>query len=222
MWDWTNFQNIPAVLIVANFNILWTALYIMVIRRGFLDKTFGIPVAALMLNSSWDFINFAIDPMPVPQNLIVLFYFSLQLVIYYQVLRYWRREFPNVSAWQFYSLFVIGLIFSVLLLRTASLDFGETPTWRSGFADTFINSALFIAMFYHRSDLRGQSLYIGLAKLLGSGPFGLGLFLHPWPGFEGSALLPLLYLGIFILDLYYVILVYLRSRQLGINPWRRI
>jgi hypothetical protein len=222
MWDWLSPQNIPAILIISNFNLMWMALYVLVIRRGFLDKTFGIPIVALFLNSSWDVINTFIYPSPMPQPVVNLIYFLLELVIIYQVIRYWRSDYSDVRTWQFYSLFVLAAVLTFAVLLGLIKDFGDFPTWRASFIDTLINAALFIHMFHHRPDLRGQSLYIALLKLLGTAPLMLGLYLHPWPGMENSALLPALYAGIFILDLIYVILVYWRSRALGINPWRRV
>lgn len=222
MWNWTSLQNIPALLIVTNFNLMWTALYIMVIRRGVLDKTYGIPIAALFLNAGWDFVSVFIFPQPMPQNLVLVFYLLLEIGIFYTVLRFWRNEHPGVPPGQFYFLFILGLGLALSLLIAFSVDFNETPAWRSGYLDTFINSALFIPMLYRRPDLRGQTIYIGLAKLIGSAPLAFAFYLHPWPGFEGSVLLPVLYLGIFVLDLAYVVLFYMRSKAAGINPWKRI
>ena len=220
---WESPYPLTTILIVSNFNMLWTALYVLAIRRGFLDKTYGLPIASVFLNIGWDLVNFAFVPgLAAPQRFLSLFFFLIQLVIVYQVFRFWRREASDIPSWQFYSGIALTAAFSFALMLGTTLEFQEAPPWRSGYVNTFVSSALFIGMFYQRyDDLRGQSVYIGLAKLLGSGPLALALYLSPWPGFEGSILLPILYLGIFLLDLYYVILMVVRSRELGINPWKR-
>jgi hypothetical protein len=220
-------------LVVLNFNVLWLLLYALVIRRGHLDKTFGIPAFALCANFAWDIYN-SIDHnitamSPMPQPIIDGMYAIVDLVIIYQVLRYWRGDFKGMPPLQFYVFFAMSLVLSFLLMMTLIEEMGDVPMWRSAFIDTFLCSALFIAMFYRRPNLEGQSLYIGLCKLLGTGPFMLMLYFAPQLGPEARDLINIpystlfvpLWVGIFILDLIYVMLVYRRSRDLGLNPWRR-
>jgi hypothetical protein len=219
-------------LTVLNFNILWLLLYILVVRRGHLDKTFGIPAFALCANFAWDIYN-SIDPSitarsPMPQPIIDGLYAVADLVILYQVLKYWRSDFKMPSL-EFYILLGMSMALSFLLMMTLIQEIEDVPMWRSAFIDTFLCSALFLSMFYRRPNLEGQSLYIGLCKLLGTGPFMLMLYFSPSLGPEVKDLINLpastlfvpLWVGIFILDLIYVMLVYRRSRDLGINPWRR-
>jgi len=223
-------ERIIAGVVVLNFNVLWVLLYILVIRRGHLDKTFGIPVISLCANFAWDIFNSVNRGVtvlsPTPQPIINGVYAIIDLIIIYQVLRYWRRDFSTVSRGQFYFFFGFALISSFALMQALILEANDLPMWRSAFIDTFLNSALFILMFYRRPGLEGQSLYIGLCKLFGTAPFMLLLYFAPqlgiaeYIGLPPSILLPLLWIGIFILDVAYVGLVYQRARQIGLNPWR--
>jgi hypothetical protein len=65
-------------------------------------------------------------------------------------------------------------------------------------------SALFVAMLYARRSLRGQSVFIALSKMLGTGLASLAFYLYS-PLSEGSVLLPFLYVDILTFDLVYVI-----------------
>jgi hypothetical protein len=216
------------------FNGCWIFLYILVIRRGFKDQTYGIPFVALTVNLAWDIIGAFVAPSvaqsqgnsaPVYQGTIDFFYVIIDLIIVFQVFRYWYSDMePGAThgkRWQFYFFVVLALVFSLMLVRATMSALNDPLGVQVGFIDTFINSALFIDMFYRRSDLRGQSLWIGLAKLVGTGAMLIALTIRPWPGTEGSPILPVLFAGIFVLDLAYAILVYQRCQVLKINPWRR-
>ena len=42
--------------------IFWTLTYVPIIWRGFLDQTYGMPLAALCANLSWEFIFSFVHP----------------------------------------------------------------------------------------------------------------------------------------------------------------
>jgi hypothetical protein len=203
------------------FNSCWIALYVLAIRRGFLDQTFAIPFVALAINMAWDVIGFTLAKGPALQRVADMFYYGLQLVILYQVVRFGWRDFPVMSRRMFLFWIAFSQVAAVWLMGLVMADLRDPIGVKTGFIDTFINSALFIAMFYRRSGLEGQTIYIGLLKLVGTGIMSLSLALFPWPGYADSALLLSLYVGIFVLDLVYVLLVYQRAQQTGISVWRR-
>jgi hypothetical protein len=214
------FDNIYLEIALANFNLLWLALYVLAIRRGFRDKSFGIPMVALWFNINFDIIDTFILPAYPLQIGINLIYLALEMVILYQLVRFWRSDFPDLSACQFYVNLILSAVGSFALMMAFIHEVHDIPELRTAWVEVLINSALFVAMFYRRPQLLGQSIYIGLAKLVATAPLLVTFTRFPYPGFENSILLPVVYVGIFVLDLYYVILIYLRSRQLGINPWR--
>jgi hypothetical protein len=208
-------------LIFGFFNTCWVALYILVIRRGFIDRTFGIPLVALAINMAWDIIGFTLAKGPAIQGVVDGFYYLLQMVILYQVVKFGARDFPQMSRFMFLFWVALSQVTAVWFMGLAMVELRDPIGVKTGFVDTFINGALFIAMFYRRPGLEGQTIYIGLLKLVGTGVMSLGLAIYPWPGYSDSPFLLSLYVGIFVLDLLYVLLVYQRARQLGINVWRR-
>lgn len=212
------------LFLAATFNVMWLILYALVIRRGFQEKSFGIPVVALMFNLSWDITGAFIYPNPAPQNYFDAVYVVIDLIILYQVLRFWRTELPLFVSQPkvFYVWLAVIFALSMGLTLTFIVEFNDIPTTRSAFIDTLICSALFIGMFYGRPGLRGQSWLIAMCKVIGTGSILVLMNIHPWPGTENSALLPMLYIAIFSLDAIYALLVYQRSRLLGINVLRRL
>jgi hypothetical protein len=217
-------EDLPllGVILFIGFDLFWVLTFILIIRRGQLDRAFGMPFVAIVANFAWDFIFGFIYPSIVPQVYFNIIFLLFDLVIFWQLLRYWRREFTGITG----PILAAGLGLTTAVIFALyfgiMVEFDDFGGVYVGFVNNFITSSVFIGMLLQRSDLRGQSLYIALCKMLGTGSSALGLYLYPRPGFEGSTLLPLLYVSIFAIDLAYTILVYRKSRALGIDPWRRV
>ena len=47
--------------------IFWSLTYILIIRRGFIEKTYGMPLIALCANISWEAIFSFLHPHSPPQ-----------------------------------------------------------------------------------------------------------------------------------------------------------
>lgn len=75
----------------------WTVAYFLIIRRGLLDRTYGIPVVAVCVNISWEFIFAFIVPHESPQRYINIGWFLLDVFILGQVLLFWRSDFPAIE-----------------------------------------------------------------------------------------------------------------------------
>ena len=86
----------------------------------------------------------------------------------------------------------------------------------SAFADNLMMSILFITMLYQRG-IRGQSIYIGWGKLVGSLATGIPYLMR----YPTSPLQWYLTLGILFFDVVYVILLYRKIRAANLNPWAR-
>jgi hypothetical protein len=195
--------------------IFWTLTYILIIRQGFKDRTYGMPLAALCANISWETIFAFIHPHSPPQLYINYAWFVLDVMIVFQFLKFGKKEFSKLSLGQFYSLFlfVIAVSFAAILFVTYAFD--DRLGAYSAFGQNLMMSALFLAMFFRRDDLRGQSFLISLFKMLGTGISSLAFYLYQ-PISHSSLIMPFLYLAIFFCDTAYTLLVYQRSRLQGI------
>jgi hypothetical protein len=207
---------------LGNFDLFWLITYGLIIRRAFKDKTYALPFIALAVNTAWDFFGAFVYPSPYIQVYFNVIYFVIDLVLLYQVLRYWRAVHPHLQAWQFYGIvaLVYGITFTVYSAAVADLN--DQVGVRTAWVDTFIDAVLFVGMFLGRADLAGQSLYIALGKIIGTGSAVIAVSFNPIAGTEHVATLPWLYFWILVLNSVYAVLVYRRSRQMGINPWRRV
>ena len=196
--------------------VFWTAVYILIIRLGFRDKTYGMPIAALCANISWEFIFSFLYPHDPPQNYITMVWFAFDLVIVFQILRFGRVEFEPV--WLFYPAFILGLLVSFGAILAITVEFNDWDGKYAAFGQNLMMSVLFVAMLLKRRNVKGQSIYIALFKMAWTLLPSILFFLR----YPNSPLLNFLYGAIFVFDLIYAVLLYAKHRELGINPWRRV
>jgi hypothetical protein len=195
--------------------IFWTLVYLLIIRLGFRDKTYGMPITALCANISWEFIFSFMIPHGSPQNYVNVVWFVFDLVIVFQTLRFGRAVFEPRRL--FYPAFVLGLVTSFGAILAITYEFHDWDGKYAAFGQNLMMSVLFIAMLLKRRDVSGQSIYIALFKMLGTLLPSILFYLR----IPRSVLLNFLYVAIFIFDVIYLVLIYSEHRELKINPWTR-
>lgn len=195
--------------------LFWSLTYILIIRRGLKDKTYGMPLVALCANISWEGIFSFIHPNILPQLYINYIWFLLDVVIVWQFLKFGISEFPTLSKKQFYAMFLLALATSFCLILFITYEYNDWQGAYAAFGQNLIMSVLFIVMLFRRDNLRGQSIYIGIFKMLGTGAISLAFYLYQ-PISQGSVLLPFLFISIFIYDSIYVGMIFKKYREYNI------
>ena len=180
----------------------WTLTYLLIIRRGFIDETYGMPLVALCANISWELIFSFLYPHGPVQHPVDLVWFSLDLIILFQLLRYGPREFADLTKREFYAMFGLALATSFCAILSVTQEFDDWDGAYSAFGQNLLMSTLFVAMLRARGSLRGQSVAIAIFKMLGSGLASIAFYLYS-PLSEGSVLLPFLYIATWVFDLIY-------------------
>jgi hypothetical protein len=203
--------------IMVGSGVLWTLAYLLMIQRGFLDRTYGMPLVALCANLSWEFIFSFVYPHDLPQRAVNVVWFSFDLVILFQLLLYGPREFADLPRRAFYAVLALALAASFGAVLAVTLEFDDLDGVYSAFGQNLMMSVLFIAMLRSRGSLRGQSVGIALLKLGGTALASFAFYFHN-PDHAGSVLLPFLYVAILIFDGIYAGAVIVRSRWKGHNP----
>ena len=197
----------------------WTLTYILILRRGFKDKAYGMPVVALCANIAWEFTFSFIFPHPKPQLYINYIWLLFDVGILGQYLIYGKIYFtPNLPRHFFYPAFILALVLSALTIILMSYEFNEFIGIYAAFAQNLLMSGLFITMLLKRNNSKGQSVYIALFKLIGT-LFPSILFYHYFPH---SYLLMMLYIAILIYDFIYLWLLHYKIKLAGVNPWLRL
>ncbi|GIK40385.1 MAG: hypothetical protein BroJett011_42180 [Chloroflexota bacterium] len=90
--------------------IFWTLVYLLIIKRGFQDRTFGMPLPALAANLSWEFIFAFLLPHGQPQVYINIVWFTFDVVILFQALRFGKSVLKDsLPSHLFYPFFLLNL-----------------------------------------------------------------------------------------------------------------
>jgi len=103
-------------------------------------------------------------------------------------------------------MFGLALVTSFCVVLSVTYEFDDWDGAYSAFGQNLLMSVLFLAMLRARGSPRGQSVFIALSKMLGTGLASVAFYLYS-PLSEGSVLLPFLYVTIFAFDLTYVVAV---------------
>lgn len=198
--------------------VLWTLVYLLIIKLGFRDRTYGMPIAALSANICWEFIFSFIYHHEPPQNYVNVVWFAFDLVIVYQALRFGKAAVGRVMPTRyFYPAFFLALVSSFFAILAVTIEFKDWDGKYAAFGQNLMMSVLFISMLLGRGDVSGQSVYIALFKMLGTLLPSILFYLR----YPASMLLNFLYAAIFIFDLIYLVMLYAKHRELGVNLWKR-
>lgn len=224
--------------------IFWGIAFILILRRGFIDKTFGVTYIGLCVDLAW----VTTFTFIFPQSPFMLLFLILDIVFLYQLLKFRTSDLTDVTKFQYYAGVILGVLTSFALIIAFTIEFDDRHGVYSAFINTLIASIFYIVLIMRRNNVQGQSLYIAISKMLGTlsaviafnfftfpdirprlvihifhEVFNIPLDLSPTPVHShiGSTLLPVLGICIFFYDVIYIGLVYKKSKELGINPWRR-
>lgn len=154
--------------------ILWTIVYVDSIRIGFKDKSFAMPLWALGLNVTWEFLHFAV-PLQAgelsAQAIINGVWFFFDVGILYTYFRYGKKYFPkNIKSHWFYIWGILVLVTSLAVQIAFLVEF--TPVriaaTYSAYVQNLVMSVLYISMLVKRGSSEGQTLPIAISKFLGT------------------------------------------------------
>lgn len=188
--------------------IFWTLAYALMIKRGWEDGTYGMPIAALCANLSWEFIFVCVFPQDPLQRAVNATWLALDVVILAQVLRFGPKEFPNLPPLAFRVAVLGGLVLGFGGVFSVTVEFSDYQGAYAAFGQVVLMGLLFPCMLYARGSLRGQSFLIALSKMFGSA-LAAGAFWLYAPIVKGSVLLPFFFIVGFVLDALYAYLVWL-------------
>jgi hypothetical protein len=196
----------------------WTATYVLIIAKGFADRTYGMPIVALCANLSWEFIFSFVRPHTGAQRIVDVVWLCLDLVIAYTALRFGPREFPYLRRALCYACFGGTLVLAYLGVDLVSREFDHGRGTYAAFGQNLMMSGLFLAMLASRRGLRGQSPWIAAAKLVGTAFASVAIW--GYGNHQGSLLLPYLYVGNAVLDAAYLAAVVAVSRRPATDEFR--
>lgn len=162
--------------------IAWSVVYILVIKQGFKEKTYGMPIFALGLNFAWELICaysdviLQVDGSIGIQGIVNTVWAIFDGVILFTYFKFGMKDsyFPK-NKYQFIIASVL-IIASCFMLQLAFVaEFGlrseagvPEAAQYSAFLQNVVMSILFINFYFMRQGSRGQSIAIAVAKWIGT------------------------------------------------------
>jgi hypothetical protein len=200
--------------------VFWVAAYVFIIRQCFQDKSYGLPMVAICMNLSWEFLASWVIPNPVPLwHFFDRVWFFVDLVIVYQLLRYGRRlqTIPEVRD-HFYAIIALTTVLSGIGLYTFYLQYHDLLGLVGAFVINLVMSVTFVFFSLARRHQGGVGLSVPAAWCKMLGTLGTSIECHsviglsqPWLG--GLSFLTFLCLSIFLFDCLYIsVLMRARAR----------
>ncbi|WP_165053167.1 MULTISPECIES: hypothetical protein [unclassified Adlercreutzia] len=222
--------------------LFWTIVYILIIRRDFADKTYGMPLAALAINIAWEvrfsMLFYSPDMMLLPQ-VINTVWALFDVVIVFTVLKFGGRAFSDTykakpGKYSFCGMFILMLAFCFIFIFIGTEFLATIPafhdpnlggaTWEAAkfiaYSQNLLMSALFIAMIWQRDNVQGQSFWIAFCKWFGT--FIVMFNYLPAHSFDQFGVMWLIFAAIEICDVWYMVLVWRKCKQLDINPLKLV
>lgn len=148
--------------------VCWSIVYIELIRKGFKDKTYGMPVFALGLNFAWESI-YAVQGLSQqiadPQSWVNLIWACLDIGIIYTFFKFGKKNFPPLIQKHFIASGVLIFITSYALQFMFLFEFGSHwGSIYSAFIQNAVMSILFVTMLCYRNSSRGQTKLMAYCK----------------------------------------------------------
>jgi hypothetical protein len=152
--------------------VLWGAAYLLVIVTCFRQKTYGIPLAAICMNITWEILSvfFWVAVRREPAfHYADIAWLAMDAVIITQLLLYGRDQQTFAQIREYFYPVVAG---TFILAFLGQYTFPMTYQDQDGFVLAFIinmgMSILFVFMFLARPDHRGLSYPVAWLKMLGT------------------------------------------------------
>jgi hypothetical protein len=194
----------------------WTLAYVLIIRRAHLDQAPGMPFAATCLNVGWEGAMLFHHPFGGLGWITVFIWFALDLVILAQYFVYARPATATTLAEQMFWPATVGIMVTCLITPIViNHAFHDPSGLIAAYFQNALMSILFCGMMLRRDSMRGQSLYVALAKLVGTSVAILY-------GEPSNAFLLWCYILVIAFDLAYVALIVRVASRDGIDLLRRI
>ena len=206
--------------------LAWLGAYALMIRRGFKDRSFGMPIVTLCLNVVWEGWYGFVSDMPLGQRLPNIIWFGFDLAVLYTCLKFGAEDFKD---WPLFHKWFKPVVWSLIPIAIV-LHWGfitalnDSHGAYSASLNTLAYSFLLIAMLLRRNSVRGQSLYIALCVLIGD-CVGFWVMLFVTQYFQTDVAPEFIY-GLYpvivLLNVVYVGLYIHVALRDGINPFTRL
>ena len=213
-----------ATMILIGAVLFWVAGYVMMVRRGFKDQSYGLPISVLCVNIPWEFYyGFCADSSTLAKAVAII-YLVPDLLVLWTCLKYGPDDFDSSLMKRGYKAIAgAGMAVGMLAIWGMHVGFADEFGAITATFTTALSVVMLLAMILRRNNVRGQSFYIGLCLLLGNA-CGWNQTLQAQESLQPNV--PVLWVhvsySIILLTCIIYLAVYVHvCRRDGINPWTR-
>ncbi len=210
-------------LIVLGCFFFWLVAYVLIIVKGFRERTYCMPIAAFCGNVIWEFLFAFVHPSDfLLIRLGNCLWLAFDAVILVTIIKYGRGDFkdsPFMQKWLFVMM-AIGTAIAAYVAVSFIEVYNDRLGYSSGWIQAFVMSFLFIAMLLRRDSVRGQSVYIALAIVLGNTFAWLWVAHFPDTPKLDPGLNLTYWIATVSVNIAYAVLIYQKYKSSGLNPWR--
>lgn len=217
---WLNLTNLG--------DLCWAIAYVLIIRQCFRQRTYGLPLVAIVMNFTWEVYYSVFDPprcdgggVDWAKVVMILAWVALDVFIVWQLFRYGRDEQTIEEIRKYFPFVLVG---SLLLAAAGNLAFAkfhpDAAAPLSGLVINFVMSLLFIFLLFGRPDLRGIGWGASWFRVIGNSViFFANLFLlqESPPSLRWFVLF--LFIGTALFDVIFMVLLYSRRAGAGAGQY---
>lgn len=195
-------------------SISWCGVYVLALYCGWRDKTYSIPIPAIVANVAWELLYSTVfnEFSPVGPYIPIV-WLILDVALLLQAAWYRPTEFPSMSTAAVCVNILAGMVFCLTILYYAELQ--KITYISSAFPQNLMMSMLFVSMLRSRGNTRGQSLYIAALKLIGT---AMAMAVGHAQGLTRSGIYVATFIAIEFYDFYYLAALYFQMRLAAKAP----
>lgn len=202
----------------------WLFAYFDLVRLGFKQKTYGMPMTALALNLVWEFVYaymyWTHDGMFYGGYFMAIVntcWAIVDVVILITHIKYGKEDFVRFAKEQwFHPYLILNLVMAVVLQITWLQAYGVAANGCTAIIQNIPMSMLFIFLLCIRKSTKGQSMAIAIGKMVGT--MGATAAIAWFDSLRD----PLNVAGgiiCFVFDMIYCVMLYKQFQAEGKNPW---
>jgi hypothetical protein len=198
-------------------DLCWAIAYVLIIRQCFRQRTYGLPLVAIVLNFTWELLYSLVLPprcddgtVDMVKVAMILAWVALDAFIVWQLFRYGRAEQMYEEIRRYFPVVLAG---SLLLAAAGNFAFAkfypDAAAPLSGLMINFVMSLLFIFLLFGRPDLHGIGWGASWFRVSGNSVIFLAnLFLLETspPSVRGFVLF--LFIGTAMFDFFFMVLLH--------------
>lgn len=208
--------TIPQLIASGLGEVLWTVVYILVIRDALKKKYVQLPATIVAANLAWEFLAGFVFPSPAGKLMGLGFqiWFAIDVVIFALVMKYGRKQLPSDEQVKYFPYIIISISVMTLILLYLYFIEGSIIEHYSiaAYLINLIMSAQFLMNIMRLSVVKFMSRKVAWAKMLGTGITTVAVLLSKDPQ------LVVIGMGIFVFaaDVLYIIALH-KAKKAGLD-----